>query len=359
MVRQEVLGDGNCLIHTMLRCSDYDPNDDESAYTAKVKKLRADIVTFMVDHADNEEWKAYYRTEGFTYRRGKKTRLAANYDDYCNEMGKDGTYMGDLETQAFCNMRHASFQVATDAIVSRDNPQPPVLVEFTPQHMLNEAPWIVRNNESLATYHLVYRGVGHYEPCLHYECLFEKISPVEPGSQSPETNKRNDDPEVDQHTDGSDAARCLQSCVRMQVARRTCAAIRLQNCVREWLASKRRAAIRSQRTGDDIEQFQLDQAIALSSKKASLGCEATTRRVRQVKTNVAQHFKGGDLNAGFCEDERQPFDLDCYYWLILGVRGSIAMKTKQYHLYGEKRTSSGSQPNSQWYMWVRPMDMAS
>jgi len=76
------------------------------------------------------------------------------------------------------------------------------------------------------------------------------------------------------------------------------------------------------------------------------------------KKDVAQHFKGGYLNAGFCEDERQPFDLNCYYWLILGERGTIALQNKAYHLYGEKCTSSGSQPNSQWSMWVRRMDMA-
>ena len=76
------------------------------------------------------------------------------------------------------------------------------------------------------------------------------------------------------------------------------------------------------------------------------------------KKDVAQHFKGGYLNAGFCEDERQPFHLNCYYWLILGERGTIALQNKAYHLYGEKRTSSGSQPNSQWSMWVRRMDMA-
>ena len=114
MVREKVPGDGNCLIHTMLRCSDYDLNDDKSDYKAKVLKLWADIFTFMVDHANNEAWKAYSRREGFTLRRGNKKWLAKNYDDYCNQMRKDGTYMGDLETQAFCNMRHASFQVAID-----------------------------------------------------------------------------------------------------------------------------------------------------------------------------------------------------------------------------------------------------
>ena len=72
MVRENVPGDGNCLIHTMLRCSDYDPKDDNSDYKAKVLKLRADIVTFMVDHANNEAWKAYSRREGFTLRCGNK-----------------------------------------------------------------------------------------------------------------------------------------------------------------------------------------------------------------------------------------------------------------------------------------------
>ena len=61
-------------------------------------------------------------------------------------MRKDGTYMGDFETQAFCNMRHASFQVATDAIVTRDNPNAPVLEGFSPDHLFNETPWTVQNN---------------------------------------------------------------------------------------------------------------------------------------------------------------------------------------------------------------------
>ena len=63
--------------------------------------------------------------------------------------------------------------------------------------------------------------------------------------------------------------------------------------------------------------------------------EASTCRGRRVKKHVAEHFKGGDLSAVICEDERQRFDLNCYYWLILGERGSIEMKSKAYHLYGE------------------------
>ena len=43
MIRQDVPGDGNCLIHMMLRCSDYDPNEDKDVYKAKVSKLRKEI----------------------------------------------------------------------------------------------------------------------------------------------------------------------------------------------------------------------------------------------------------------------------------------------------------------------------
>ena len=40
MMRLEVDGDGNCLIHAMLRCSDYDPDVEEDVYKAKVSNLR-------------------------------------------------------------------------------------------------------------------------------------------------------------------------------------------------------------------------------------------------------------------------------------------------------------------------------
>ena len=73
----------------------------------------------MVAHADSEVWKESAQKEGFLLHRGKKTWRAMDYDEYCDEMAKDGTYMGDLETRAFCNMRHVTLQVATDAIVMR------------------------------------------------------------------------------------------------------------------------------------------------------------------------------------------------------------------------------------------------
>ena len=58
MIRQHVPGDGNCLIHTMLRCSDYDPrlDKDGDVYKAKVSKLREEIHTYMVEHADRPAW---------------------------------------------------------------------------------------------------------------------------------------------------------------------------------------------------------------------------------------------------------------------------------------------------------------
>ena len=130
----------------------------------------------MVKHANynNEAWKANAPEEGFVLQRGKKKWRATDYDEYCDEMAKDGTYMGDLETRAFCNMRHVTLQVATDAIVSSDNSQPPMLEGFSPYHLVDEFPYIIRNEESLATYHIVHRGVGHYEPCIPYDQVCEK-----------------------------------------------------------------------------------------------------------------------------------------------------------------------------------------
>ena len=48
------------------------------------------------------------------YSGGSKPVQVDTYAKYCNEMLKDGTYMGDLEIQAFCNIRNVAFQVATD-----------------------------------------------------------------------------------------------------------------------------------------------------------------------------------------------------------------------------------------------------
>ena len=154
-----------------------------------------------------------------------------------------------------------------------------------------------------------------------YHQLCEKISPVEPGSQSPETNERNDDPADDEQTDAP-----VQT-----------GAHEIQLCA-----------------------VHIDESEAVAQPAAEPEArEARTRRVRLVKKDVAQHFKGGNLSAGFCEDERQPLDLNCDYWLILGERGSIVMKSKAYHLYGEKLvTTSGPQPNQQRSMWVVRVDMA-
>ena len=56
MMRLEVDGDGNCLIHAMLRCSDYDPDEDKDVYKAKVSNLREEIHTYLVEHADRPAW---------------------------------------------------------------------------------------------------------------------------------------------------------------------------------------------------------------------------------------------------------------------------------------------------------------
>ena len=59
MIRQEVAAhDGNCFIHTALRCSDYDPHEDKDGdvYKAKVSKLREEIHAYLVDHADCMSW---------------------------------------------------------------------------------------------------------------------------------------------------------------------------------------------------------------------------------------------------------------------------------------------------------------
>ena len=63
MIRQEVHGDGNCLIHAMLRCSDYDPDVDEDVYKAKVSKLRQEIHAYLVASAELTEF-----TKGCDYR---------------------------------------------------------------------------------------------------------------------------------------------------------------------------------------------------------------------------------------------------------------------------------------------------
>ena len=49
MIRQDVPGDGNCLIHTMLRFSDYDPDEDKNGdvYKAKVSNLREEIHAYV------------------------------------------------------------------------------------------------------------------------------------------------------------------------------------------------------------------------------------------------------------------------------------------------------------------------
>ena len=58
MIRQDVAGDGNCLIHAMLRCSDYDPDLDKNGdvYKAKVSNLRKEIHDYLVQNADCLSW---------------------------------------------------------------------------------------------------------------------------------------------------------------------------------------------------------------------------------------------------------------------------------------------------------------
>ena len=118
MIRQEVAAhDGNCFIHTALRCSDYDPHEDKDGdvYKAKVSKLREEIHAYLVDHADCLSWKEKCDNR---IQRGRNIVEVDSYGKYCEEMQKDGTYMGDLEIQAFCNIRNVAFQVATDKNVA-------------------------------------------------------------------------------------------------------------------------------------------------------------------------------------------------------------------------------------------------
>ena len=58
MIRQDVAGDGNCLIHAMLRCSDFDPRLDTNGdvYKAKVSNLRKEIHDYLVENADCLLW---------------------------------------------------------------------------------------------------------------------------------------------------------------------------------------------------------------------------------------------------------------------------------------------------------------
>ena len=80
MMRLEVDGDGNCLIHAMLRCSDYDPDVDEDVYKAKVSNLRKEIHTYLVQNADLTEF-----TKGCDYQiqRGRKLVEVDTYSKYC------------------------------------------------------------------------------------------------------------------------------------------------------------------------------------------------------------------------------------------------------------------------------------
>ena len=199
MVRQAVDGDGNCFIPTALRCSDYDPAMPEAGpeYETKVSKLRAEIVDYLVEHADSVFWT---NTCEMVVQRSKRSKTFHSSGDYCAQIVKDGTYMGDLKIQAFCNLRNVTVQVATDAILHDDNPRVALSTGFSPYHILDEQ---IVEATSVATYHVVHRGVGHFEPCMHYEQVSGKISPVEPSvyAQSSEINERIDDPAEDD--DGS------------------------------------------------------------------------------------------------------------------------------------------------------------
>ena len=106
------------------------------------------------------------------------------YGKYCEEMQKDGTYMGDLEIQAFCNIRNVAFQVATDKKVAA--PSTGLGMMFQPFHILDQAKM---KSNTVATYHILHRGLGHFEPCIHIDRVSEPIIPEEP----PVTNERTDD----------------------------------------------------------------------------------------------------------------------------------------------------------------------
>ena len=103
-------------IQAALRCSDYEPNEnkDGAVYKAKVLKLRKSICEYLVEHAVNESWT---RNCDKRIQRGRNVVPVDTYGEYCEHMAKDGTYMGDLEIQAFSNMRNITFQVATDKIL--------------------------------------------------------------------------------------------------------------------------------------------------------------------------------------------------------------------------------------------------
>ena len=121
MIQQEVDPDGNCFIHAALRCSDCDPAEDTDGpeYKAKVLQLRKDVHAYLVLHEAGVLWTN--KCDKLIHRGvGDKVNVDT-YSKYCELMAKDGTYMGDLEIQAFSNMCNITFQVATDKILHDDN----------------------------------------------------------------------------------------------------------------------------------------------------------------------------------------------------------------------------------------------
>ena len=167
---------------------------DGPEYKAKVSKLREDICAYLVEHADSMS--LTQKCDKVIQRAGRYKKTVHTYGDYCDLMANDGTYMGDLEIQAFCNMCNVTVQVATDAILHDDNAVG-LSAAFSPYHIVGQQ--TIEPN-SMGTYHnvILHGGVGHFEPCIHYEKVSEKISPVEPSS---EINERIDDAAEDD--DGS------------------------------------------------------------------------------------------------------------------------------------------------------------
>ena len=186
MSRQEVARGGSCFIHAALRCSGYDPHEDKDGdvYKAKVSTLRKEIHAYLVDHADCMSWTkdCDHRTQ-----RGRNSVQVGTYGDYCEHMEKDGTYMGDLEIQAFCNMRNVAFQVATDKVVHDDNadgvgaPPTGLGMMFQPCQILDQK---IMESNHVDTYHILHRGCGHFEPCIRTDRVSDPIIPDEPSVQN-------------------------------------------------------------------------------------------------------------------------------------------------------------------------------
>ena len=50
----------------------------------------------------------------------------------------------------------------------------------------------------MGTYHILHRGVGHFEACIRYDTVSETISPVEPSPENGRVNSAADDDDSQQ-----------------------------------------------------------------------------------------------------------------------------------------------------------------